>query len=915
MVVGTLGKALGSYGAYVCASEEMVRYLINTARSLIFSTAPPPPAVAGALAALELLQERPHRVERLRSNARALRRRARRRGLSRGRGRDAHRPADRRRGARGDAPLPGGARAGRVRPGDPAADGARRDLAPAPGGDGLAHGLRAAHGREACSARRRARSGSTRRAIGPAAARAASERAAPTTPGADRRDPRGRRARRRARGAIASALRSTPSAPRSDRELSPFDRGGARATARRSTSSARAAPPARPERETRPAAPRAAPRRSMRGLFVTGTDTGVGKTVLSAALLAAMAAAGEPRARAQAGRDRPRRAERRADAGRPTTSCSPRRRAWAPRRSRRCATARPSRRTSPRSSRASASTRRRLLAGRARARRARRPLIVEGVGGLLVAARRGLHRARPRRRARAAACVIAARARARHDQPHAAHAARPPARRASTCARSCSRRGRAKPSELERSNRETIARTGRGRGRRRCRPSSGPEPAELARAGASAAVAAVARSAARGARKPARGDLDDRRRSPAAEILAVDDVWRHRVDQVAKRAQPHAALDGRGGRGRDVDRRARAAPRRSRRARARRATPGSSRAGSRPARSPRSIAATRARQPPSASSSSEASATAQASGLAMNVGPCISPPPSPRGDRLGDRARAERRGERHVAAGERLADAHHVRRDAGVLAGEQRAGAPEAGRDLVEHEQQAVLVAQPRAAARRTPASGSACRPRPARPARRSPPPARRRAARRARCTCAAQRSSRPRVEAVGRALGEHVLRQHAGEQAVHPADRVAHGHRAERVAVVAAPHGQQPRALAGARRARWNCRHILIATSTDDRAGVGEEHRAPAPRARARRRRSARRTAGSCVSPPNITCAIRSSCSRTARVERRVAVAVDRAPPRGHPVDQLAPVGELQAHALRPRRPAAGRAPPGSAP
>ncbi len=74
VVVGTLGKALGSYGAYACASSEIVRYLINTARSLIYSTAPSPPAVAGALAALDLLQERPHRVQRLRSNARALRR-------------------------------------------------------------------------------------------------------------------------------------------------------------------------------------------------------------------------------------------------------------------------------------------------------------------------------------------------------------------------------------------------------------------------------------------------------------------------------------------------------------------------------------------------------------------------------------------------------------------------------------------------------------------------------------------------------------------------------------------------------------------------------------------------------------------------------------------------------------------------
>jgi 8-amino-7-oxononanoate synthase len=74
VLVGTLGKALGSYGAYVCADTEMVRYLINTSRPFIFSTAPAPPAVAGALAALELLQERPHRVQRLRSNASVLRR-------------------------------------------------------------------------------------------------------------------------------------------------------------------------------------------------------------------------------------------------------------------------------------------------------------------------------------------------------------------------------------------------------------------------------------------------------------------------------------------------------------------------------------------------------------------------------------------------------------------------------------------------------------------------------------------------------------------------------------------------------------------------------------------------------------------------------------------------------------------------
>jgi 8-amino-7-oxononanoate synthase len=73
IAIGTLGKALGSYGAYACASEEMIHYLLNTARPLIFSTAPPPPAVAGALAALELMEEEPQCVQRLRSNARVLR--------------------------------------------------------------------------------------------------------------------------------------------------------------------------------------------------------------------------------------------------------------------------------------------------------------------------------------------------------------------------------------------------------------------------------------------------------------------------------------------------------------------------------------------------------------------------------------------------------------------------------------------------------------------------------------------------------------------------------------------------------------------------------------------------------------------------------------------------------------------------
>ena len=73
VLVGTLGKALGSYGAYVCAAEELVEYLLNSARPFIFSTAPPPPTVAAAEAALELLEAEPGRVERLRENAAVLR--------------------------------------------------------------------------------------------------------------------------------------------------------------------------------------------------------------------------------------------------------------------------------------------------------------------------------------------------------------------------------------------------------------------------------------------------------------------------------------------------------------------------------------------------------------------------------------------------------------------------------------------------------------------------------------------------------------------------------------------------------------------------------------------------------------------------------------------------------------------------
>jgi 8-amino-7-oxononanoate synthase len=73
VITGSLGTALGSYGGFACCDHVTARYLVNSARTLLHSTAPPPVAVAAAMAALELLAEEPRRVERLLDNAEALR--------------------------------------------------------------------------------------------------------------------------------------------------------------------------------------------------------------------------------------------------------------------------------------------------------------------------------------------------------------------------------------------------------------------------------------------------------------------------------------------------------------------------------------------------------------------------------------------------------------------------------------------------------------------------------------------------------------------------------------------------------------------------------------------------------------------------------------------------------------------------
>jgi glycine C-acetyltransferase/8-amino-7-oxononanoate synthase len=66
--MGTLGKALGSFGAYVAGDRGLTRYLLNTCRSYIFSTALPPAVCAASLAAFSVLEQEPWRREQLWKN-------------------------------------------------------------------------------------------------------------------------------------------------------------------------------------------------------------------------------------------------------------------------------------------------------------------------------------------------------------------------------------------------------------------------------------------------------------------------------------------------------------------------------------------------------------------------------------------------------------------------------------------------------------------------------------------------------------------------------------------------------------------------------------------------------------------------------------------------------------------------------
>jgi 8-amino-7-oxononanoate synthase len=61
--IGTLSKAIGAYGGYICASQPVIDLIRNRARTLIYTTGLPAAVVAASIAALDLIAREPGRLE------------------------------------------------------------------------------------------------------------------------------------------------------------------------------------------------------------------------------------------------------------------------------------------------------------------------------------------------------------------------------------------------------------------------------------------------------------------------------------------------------------------------------------------------------------------------------------------------------------------------------------------------------------------------------------------------------------------------------------------------------------------------------------------------------------------------------------------------------------------------------------
>jgi 8-amino-7-oxononanoate synthase len=74
--IGTLSKAIGGYGGYLCASQPVIDLIRNRARTLIYTTGLPPSVVAAAIAALDLIEREPQMLAQPVAKARAFTRAA-----------------------------------------------------------------------------------------------------------------------------------------------------------------------------------------------------------------------------------------------------------------------------------------------------------------------------------------------------------------------------------------------------------------------------------------------------------------------------------------------------------------------------------------------------------------------------------------------------------------------------------------------------------------------------------------------------------------------------------------------------------------------------------------------------------------------------------------------------------------------
>jgi glycine C-acetyltransferase len=80
--VGTLSKAVGVLGGYVCGTHDLIDFLYHRARPFLFSTSHPPGVAAACLAAFDILEQEPERIDRLWSNTKFFQEGLKANGLS-----------------------------------------------------------------------------------------------------------------------------------------------------------------------------------------------------------------------------------------------------------------------------------------------------------------------------------------------------------------------------------------------------------------------------------------------------------------------------------------------------------------------------------------------------------------------------------------------------------------------------------------------------------------------------------------------------------------------------------------------------------------------------------------------------------------------------------------------------------------